>query len=160
MTYAKGTSVSIDKSKAAIEKMLGGYGCTQFSSGWANVDGQHFAHVSFQHGETSIMLGLPMPNPNEFAFWPLRRGQWQQRKRTVAQIEEAYEAEKRRRWRSLLLVIKAKLEAVDCGISTLEREFLADVVLPNGRTLGEWAVPKLAEIQSGRLLLPAHREER
>ncbi len=149
MSFAAGTSVTVEKTKAEIEKMLGRYGCNQFGSGWANVDGQHFGHVSFRHGETNIMLGLPMPHPSEFRTSPKGR------RRTVAAAEDAYDAEKRRRWRALLLVIKAKLEAVETGISTLEKEFLADVVLPNGRTLGEWAVPMIGDIQSGRLMLPA-----
>lgn len=154
MSYAKGTSVSIERSKGEIEKMLRRYGCSQFSSGWANDGPEHFAHVSFRFQETAILLGLPMPHTSKFVVSPAGR------RRTRESAEKAYADECRRRWRALLLVLKAKLEAVECGISTLEREFLADVVLPNGKTLGEWAVPKLAEIQSGRLLLPAHREER
>ena len=154
MRYAAGTSVPIANTKAEIERMLARYGCSQFGSGWANADGQHFAHVTFRHGETSIMLGLPMPPPADFMYSPAGR------ERSKDSAEQAYAAECRRRWRALLLVIKAKLEAVECGISTLEREFLADVVLPNGRTLGEWAVPQLSAIQDGRLALPAHEAGR
>lgn len=148
--YATGTGVSADRSKAEIERLLTRYGCSQFGSGWANVEGQHFAHVTFMHGNSSVMLGLPMPRPDEFMVSPAGR------RRTQQATQDAYDAEVRRRWRALALIIKAKLEAVHTGISTLEREFLADMVLPNGRTLGEWAVPKLREIQSGRLALPAH----
>jgi len=60
--------------------------------------------------------------------------------------------ERRRRWRALLLVIKAKLEAVSSGISTLEREFLADVVLPNSKTVSEWLGPQMQALhQSGQM---------
>ena len=38
---------------------------------------------------------------------------------------------------------KAKLEAVESGISTVEREFFYDVVLPDGKTIGEWMAPQL-----------------
>ena len=38
----------------------------------------------------------------------------------------------RQRWRALLLIIRAKLEAVESGITTLESEFLANIVLPDG----------------------------
>lgn len=155
MGYASGTQVPVERSKAEIERLLARYGCSEFGSGWAKTPGgQDFAHVTFRHGDTRIMLGLPMPVPSDFLWSTSGRGR--ARKRTVAQAEEAYAAEKRRRWRSLLLVIKAKLEAVDSGISTLEREFLSDVVLPNGATLGAWAIPLLGQIQSGRLALPAH----
>ena len=35
------------------------------------------------------------------------------------------------------MLVKAKLEYVALGLSTVEREFLADVFLPNGRTVHE-----------------------
>jgi hypothetical protein len=42
------------------------------------------------------------------------------------------------RWRAILLIVKAKLEAISSGISTIEREFLADVVVAaDGRTVHE-----------------------
>ena len=51
--------------------------------------------------------------------------------------------EERQRWRALVLVIKAKLEAVESGITTFENEFLAHVVLPDNQTVGEWLGPQL-----------------
>ena len=63
------------------------------------------------------------------------------------------------RWRALLLVVKAKLEAVEAEIATFEEEFLPHIVLPNGRTVGEMALPEIERAyQGGRtpaLLLPA-----
>jgi len=47
------------------------------------------------------------------------------------------------RWRALFLAIKAKLVAVSEGISTVEEEFLAWMVLPNGRTAGEHFLPQI-----------------
>lgn len=41
--------------------------------------------------------------------------------------------------------MKAKLEAVAAGISTIEQEFLAWVVMPDGSTVGELAIPAIAE---------------
>lgn len=67
----------------------------------------------------------------------------------------------RQRWRALVLVVKAKLEAVESGISTFEREFLANIMLPNGATFGDWAEPELdrvytsGEMPGGLLALPA-----
>ena len=57
----------------------------------------------------------------------------------------------------MYLIIKAKLEAVDSGISTVEREFFYDVVLPDGKTVGEWMAPQLETVyQTGNmpLILP------
>lgn len=53
--------------------------------------------------------------------------------------------EERQRWRALLLVIKAKLEAVESGITTFEEEFLAHVVLPDNRTVGDWLSPQIEQ---------------
>jgi len=50
--------------------------------------------------------------------------------------------------------VKAKLEAVETGIVSLEEEFLAHVVLPDGSTVGQWAEPQLAELY-GRGDMPA-----
>ena len=43
----------------------------------------------------------------------------------------------RQRWRAMRLVIYAKLEAVECGISTVEREFMAWAMGPDGKTIGD-----------------------
>ena len=51
--------------------------------------------------------------------------------------------DERRRWRALVLVVKAKLEAVESGITTFEDEFLAHIVLPDNRTVTEWLKPQL-----------------
>jgi hypothetical protein len=47
-------------------------------------------------------------------------------------------------------VIKAKLEAVESGISTLEQEFLAQVVTESGRTIGEIIIPQISEAVRAR----------
>jgi hypothetical protein len=55
------------------------------------------------------------------------------------------------------LLIKAKLEAVESEISTVETEFMTWMVLPNGETVGQWMMPQLEAIyQSGKMppLLP------
>lgn len=52
--------------------------------------------------------------------------------------------DERRAWRLLLLLLKAKLEAVREGATTIEREFLADMLLADGSTVSEWAEPQLA----------------
>jgi hypothetical protein len=66
--------------------------------------------------------------------------------------------EERQRWRALLLVIKAKLEAVESGVTTFEEEFLAYVVLPDNQTVGDWLLPQveLAYENGGmpKLLMP------
>jgi len=63
----------------------------------------------------------------------------------------------RQKWRALALVIKAKLEAVESGISVFEDEFMAAIVMPNGRTVSEEIRPRIAAAyESGNMpaLLP------
>jgi hypothetical protein len=70
----------------------------------------------------------------------------------------AYDQEVRRRWRALGLVIKAKLESVESGIETFESAFMANIVMPDGKTFGKYAGPAIESAYStGKvpLLLPA-----
>lgn len=69
----------------------------------------------------------------------------------------AYEQAVRQRWRALALLIKSKLEAVESGITVFEEEFMAHVVLPDGKTVGQHLLPQIAHsYESGHMppLLP------
>jgi len=102
--------------------------------------------------QIKFVLQLPDPNDREFTHTPTR-GQ----RRSPEQQEAAYEQAVRQRWRALALVIKAKLEAVEAGITIFEDEFMAHIVLPDGRTVGEYMLPKIEETYTtGRMpaLLP------
>jgi hypothetical protein len=68
----------------------------------------------------------------------------------------------RTRWRSVKMIIYAKLEAVQDGVSTIEREFMADLVIPGGRTLSEALTPQFERIMASGWtpqLMPHHPEE-
>lgn len=138
-SYASGTEVSAERSKAEIERTLERFGADQFMSGW-DAD-RRIAVVSFRLSGRMIRLTLPLPSADDpmVALTPSGRA------RTEAQRRDELAKETRRRWRALLLVIKAKLTAVQDGISTLEREFLSDLVLPNGSTVSEWMAPQIAQ---------------
>lgn len=144
--FAQDTSVSVDRSKADIEKLLGRYGATKFASGWEESE----AHLGFCIAGRTIRFVLPLPDKthDEFQMTPAGR-----RRRHPLDAEKAWEQACRSRWRALLLVIKAKLEAAECGISTIEDEFMAWTVLPGsrGRTIGDVLRPQIAEsIASGK----------
>jgi hypothetical protein len=149
--YAADTSVSADRSRAEIERTLSKYGANQFLYGW---DGPK-AVIGFRMGGRMIRFLLPLPEKDSVEFTHTRsRGT----RRSDAQAYLAWEQATRQRWRALALVIKAKLEAVESGITTFEEEFLAHTLLPNGTTVGEWAAPQLEEAYTkGRMpaLLPA-----
>jgi len=145
--FAATTSVSVDRSRAEIERLLVRYGATAFQYGWEG----GLSAISFKLADRYVRIMLPMPDRAEF-----RRTETGKR-RTDPAADSAYDQAVRQRWRALVLIIKAKLEAITAGITTLEREFLADVVLPSGETAGQWLAPQLeAAYQSGRMppLLP------
>ena len=57
----------------------------------------------------------------------------------------------------LSAMVKAKLEAVDSGITSFEHEFMAHIVMPDGKTVSDHALPMIAAAyQSGKVqaLLP------
>ncbi len=131
MRYAENTSVSVERSKAEIESLLIRRGAKAFQSGWA--DGQ--AAIGFILNDRTLRFKLPIPSKEDPAF-NLTPGRG--RKRDSVAAEKAWEQACRSRWRALLLAIKAKLEAVDAGISIFDREFLAFIVDPaSGQTIGD-----------------------
>ncbi|MCR5875111.1 hypothetical protein LRS10_13515 [Phenylobacterium sp. J426] len=136
--YAADTSVSTDRSRAEIETTLRRYKADQFGY----VTNARGAAIMFTLSGRHIKFILPLPDPQarEFTHTPAKG-----LPRTAAEAERAWEQACRQRWRALALVIKAKLEAVSAGITTVEDEFLAHTVLPDGSTMGEWAKPQIEE---------------
>lgn len=142
--FAADTSVPIDRSKAEIEKTLARYGATGFLYGWS----KQSAQLGFEMLNRRILFRMPMPLIDDFARTP--KGQ----KRSPADAQRAWEQAQRQKWRALHLVIKAKLEAVESGITEFEEEFLAHIVLPSGQTYGEWAIPQIATAYEQRQMPP------
>ena len=139
MRYAASTAVSVEKSRAEIEAILTRYGAKKFS--YATDSERGLAVVQFEASDRFVRFTLKLPQRSEKQFWvtPARH-----HRRSNEQAYEAWEQACRQRWRALLLAIKAKLEAVECKISTFEAEFMAHIVLPNGQTAGDWLAPQLA----------------
>ncbi len=139
--YASETSVSQDRSRAEIERTLQRYGADMFSYGWKDEGDESFAYVMFRMANRHIrfVLRIPSRSAKEFQFTE------QGRKRKPDAALKEWEQSVRQRWRALALVVKAKLEAVESGITTFEDEFMAHIVLPNGQTVGEYMVPQIAE---------------
>ena len=133
--YAKDTSVSVSTSKAEIEGIVERYGAGQFMSGWS----EDQALIAFTMEERQVRFILPMPPKDLREFTHHSRGA-----RTPDAALKQWEQACRQRWRALALVIKAKLEAVESGISVFEDEFMANIVLPGGRTVSEEVRPKIA----------------
>jgi hypothetical protein len=137
--YAANTEVSSIKSRMEIEQTLTRYGAQQFVYGTS----EERAIIGFTMKNRQIKFVLGMPSRNSPVFTTYKRGAMTYR-RTESAALEAYEQAVRQRWRALALVVKAKLEAVECGISTFETEFLPHTVLPDGRTVAEVMLPQVA----------------
>lgn len=139
--YAENTSVPVEKSRAEIESILTRYGATHFGY---MVDPKR-AIIMFQAKNRSVRFELPLPDrASKEITHRLDRRSHVMVKRSDNDAAKAWEQACRQRWRALALVIKAKLEAVASGITTFESEFLAHIVLPDGRTVGGWIAPQLA----------------
>lgn len=127
--YAATTSVPVERTKQEIERALTNYGADQFISGWEH--GR--AMLGFRVKDRQVRFELALPTNDS------RR-------------QKKIDQETRQRWRALLLVIKAKLEAVASDIATFEEEFLAHIVLPNNRTVGQWMLPQVqAAYKTGKM---------
>ena len=143
--YASETSVSVEKSRAEIENILRRYKASSF--GYAtNPTG---AMIFFELAGRRIKFVLPMPDSKarEFTHTPAKG-----MLRSATEAEKAWEQAGRQRWRALALVIKAKLEAVTAGITTIEDEFLAHTMLPDGSTVSESMQPRIEQAyRDGRM---------
>jgi hypothetical protein len=123
--YAERTHVPVFKTQTEIEILARKHGAQSFTSGWE----RGAAMVSFTMRGRMVRFRLELP---------------EQRSQTSKLQED------RRRWRALLLAIKAKLEVVETGIASFDEEFLAHVVVDD---LTIWERMKLFEAE-GRPLLP------
>lgn len=143
--YAQNTSVPSDRSRAEIERTLMRYGAEAFA--YATEPGR--AQIAFHIAGRRVIFTLPLPDRDseEFTLTPSKK--WA---RSDEEAAKAYEQAVRQRWRALALVIKAKLEAVDAGITTIDDEFLAHIAIPGAGTVGDWLRPRLDEVYNGREL--------
>ena len=111
--YAEGTEVPIERSKEELQRLLTKHGASQ--RGVMEDDAIGRALVMFTLEARQYRMDVPLPSPKEHPD-PRQREQ-----RT------------KERWRAIVLMVKAKLELCALGVSTIEREFLADLVLPDGQ---------------------------
>lgn len=139
MSYAKGTIVSVEKTRLEIERVLRGIGASTIV---VQTSASH-ARIGFEAKGRRLLFSLTLPNRTDPKFTNVDR--W--RKRAVSVADKLHDAECRRLWRALLLVIKAKIEAVASGIESFDQAFLANIVVPTGsgtKTVGEHIAGALA----------------
>jgi hypothetical protein len=114
MTFAAHTKVPVETTRAEIDRLLGRHGATQ--RGVMQNDETKQAIVAFVIQGAKYRIEVPLAD---------KRG---------ARFSEQVQ---RTRWRLVLLALKTKLELVALGVSTVEKEFLASLVLTNGKTVQE-----------------------
>ena len=141
-TYAKETRVSVDKSKAEIQRTLTRWGASAFMY----AEGGDDVMIAFKYQGLTARFTLPMPDRNDPAivFTAVNHD-----KRTNEAQEKVYQQFVRQRWRGLLLILKAKLEAIELGIMRFDQEFLPYFVLPSGVTVTDQLMPQIYQPLDG-----------
>lgn len=125
--FAEDTKVQVDKSQADVKALLKKAGATET----AVYEAVGRSMIAFTLGDYSYRLSAPVPTL----------------KSTAASAQE-----ERRVWRVLHLLVKAKLEAVASGATTIEREFMSDIIVAPNETMAERVLPELASAKAaGRL---------
>jgi hypothetical protein len=144
--FAIGTDVSVARSRAEIEEIVSRYGADQFGTAFDEASGQAMIQFRLQKLIVRFVLPLPKRSAEEFRYSKVNASD-ARRNRRPDQVAAAWEQACRQRWRALALAIKAKLEAVECEITTFEEEFLAHIVMPgSGRTVGQYLLPELEQL--------------
>ncbi len=130
--YASGTKVPVAKSRVEIDTLLAKHGAMQRAV--LCDDEARRAVVAFVLSGRKYQIAIPLPDANK-------------------------EQATRERWRAVVLMLKAKLEICRLGVSSVEREFLADLVLPDGSTAHEtidvYMGKLIAEGYTTQLALPS-----
>ena len=147
--YAENTKVSMNRSREEIERLLIRFGAGQF--GYMTDVESGRAHIMFVYRCMRFRISVLLPGQEEFKLTPKGRA------KKESQIHIDLEREITRRWRSLTLLVKAKLVAVEDNVATFEEEFLPYLMWGDGRTTAQQLSGKIEEIaMSGKTpkLLP------
>ena len=115
MAYAERTPVSVEESILEIRKTVSRYKGEQFVFGVA---------------EDKVVVGFTKEG-RQVRFSVRQDPQQPQKNKQLC--------------RALLLVLKAKLESVESGVAVFEDEFLANIVLPDGRLVSQEVRPRLTQ---------------
>lgn len=128
--YAARSAVSVNQSRGEIETLLLRIGADSV----AFMGDASSAAVAFRLRGRNYVIRLPYPG---------------------ARNDRERDQGIRSLWRALGLLVKAKLIAVDRGVTSAEAEFLAHAMLPTGQTLVEHLHDHPDQLTtSGRLMLP------
>lgn len=144
MTYAKTTQVSTSQSEIQIKVILKKHGATGIMIG----ENEEMLAIQFSMQNRQIRFIIPFPKSSDDEIKFTDSG----KPRSESAIDTALKQVLRQRYRLLFLVVKAKLEAVKSGVVSFEEEFLAHTVMSDGKTVGQWAQPQIANMyETGKM---------
>jgi hypothetical protein len=130
MAYAERTKVPVEKSLQDIQRVVQKHGAKEFMQGF----NEEKVLIQFTMKDRRLRFVLPIP------------------KKVAYEYESKHEQKKRQRFRALYICIKAKLTSVEDGIETFDDAFLANIVLPDNTTVGEFVLPQIeASYQRGQM---------
>lgn len=115
--FALDTKVPAMQTRTEIEQLLKKYGADSFAYGTE----PERVFIGFRCEGRMLRFVVQMPDEKKLA------------------------KQHRSRWRALHLCIKAKLESVACGIESFDEAFMPHVVMPNGKTFADYAMPALTK---------------
>ena len=135
--YASGTRVSVEKTRAEIAGLLGRHGATHYGMGTEpnGADGK-IDFIVFRIADRHFRCTVIHPT------WADVVGNYRDPSR-VLDRQAAIDAELSRRWRARLLWLKATLEFIEEEDGDVAEYLLPFLMLPDGRTVGEWAAPQV-----------------
>lgn len=123
--YAEDTRIPVERSQTDVKAALKRAGATET----AVFEAANRSMVAFRLGEFTYRLTVP----------------------SKAEARDP-DQEERRAWRLLILLVKAKLEAIREGATTVEREFMADMMVGPNETMADRVMPELRSAQiEGRM---------
>lgn len=127
--YAENTKVSVDSSRGEITSILAKNGVQNM--GWSSTPTKDQLIFQLQGGTYRLTMVRPsaasMEQRDRHLYVYPHNVDW----------ESKVDQEWRRVWRANVLLLKAKLEFIDSGDTTIERELLPYRVLDSGQTVEE-----------------------
>lgn len=128
--YAEGTKVTVETSRGEISGILAKHGVERM--GWST--GPSGDQLVFELDGGTYRLNIAKPDLAEVRdAFVAAGGRWDRVLDRPGKVDQEW----RRRWRANVLLLKAKLEFIDSGDTTLDRELLPYRVLKGGRTVLE-----------------------
>jgi len=154
MSYAQGTKVAPEKSRAEIEKLLTKQKVSQVG-----------VNMDLANGRAIVLFTMPGAVVTPAAQWPKVVAEVRSPPRVVSfavkmpkredfnksrngylptadKVDSLWEQAIRARWRNLLMVLKGKFAAIESGVETFEEAFLCHLQVPSGGTVGEHVMPR------------------